>query len=189
MMVTSCGCRLVAPSNWLLPEEPWASRSHSNPTKVSSSYAQRRALFGSLWVRPYTTIKFVVYNHLCDMADQLNKLSITAVTVWVWTDVTYNLVNFHLCLQEACVVRRHLGLLSSTEGHWDQMRRVYIEVMQMLTDAQRGFNARVIYHYGPLVDDVLKLHPAVSLGVSPRKGEDAITNARSWYIGSNWTSH
>ncbi|VDP58689.1 unnamed protein product [Heligmosomoides polygyrus] len=69
------------------------------------------------------------------------------------------------------------GLLPGTTGkareeHWEQMRLVCLELVQTLTGPKRGFDARVIDHYGPLAESVPKFHPALSLGVSPRKGED-----------------
>ncbi|VDO71347.1 unnamed protein product [Heligmosomoides polygyrus] len=124
-------------------------------------------------LEPDPTVKFVVYNHLGDMADQLSKLSITAAMVWVWPEVTPKSVNMRQCLQ---AIERHLqcgGTLDcfpapferALQDHWEQMRCVCVEVIQMLTGPQRGFDAPVIDHYGPLAEDVPKLHPAVSLGV------------------------
>ncbi|VDO81692.1 unnamed protein product [Heligmosomoides polygyrus] len=41
--------------------------------------------FGSVLTNfePEPTIKFVVYNHLGDMSDQLDKLAVSAAGVWV----------------------------------------------------------------------------------------------------------
>ncbi|VDL80032.1 unnamed protein product [Nippostrongylus brasiliensis] len=131
-------------------------------------------------VEPEATVKFVVYNHLGDMADQLNKLSITAAMVWVWPESMPNSVHMRDCLQ---AIERHLqcgGTLDcfpvpfekNRSDTWEELRRVCIEVVQMLTGPKRGFDARVIDHYGPLAEDVPKMHPAVSLGVNPRKCDE-----------------
>ncbi|VDO90546.1 unnamed protein product [Heligmosomoides polygyrus] len=51
------------------------------------------------------------------------------------------------------------------------MRLVFLNVVQTLTGPKRGFDARIIDHYGSLAESVPKFHAALSLGVSPRKGD------------------
>ncbi|VDP44504.1 unnamed protein product [Heligmosomoides polygyrus] len=36
-------------------------------------------------LEPEPTVKFVVYNYLADMADQLNKIPISSAMVWAWS--------------------------------------------------------------------------------------------------------
>ncbi|VDP58941.1 unnamed protein product [Heligmosomoides polygyrus] len=128
---------------------------------------------------PEPTVKFVVYNHPGDMADQLDKLPISAAVVWVWPETTPSSPHMRTCLQ---AIERHLqcgGTLDCfpapfeklRQDLWEQMRRVCVEVVHMLTGPKRGFDARVIDHYGPCAEDIPKLHPALSLGLSPRKAD------------------
>ncbi|VDO18529.1 unnamed protein product [Heligmosomoides polygyrus] len=128
---------------------------------------------------PEPTVEFVVYSHLADMADQLDKLAISAAVVRVWPESTPSSPNMRTCLQ---AIERHLqcgGTLDCfpapfeelRQDLWEQMRRVCVEVVHMLTGPKRGFDARVIHHYGPCAEDILKLHPALSLGLSPRKAD------------------
>ncbi|KAL6729223.1 hypothetical protein Aduo_000299 [Ancylostoma duodenale] len=43
---------------------------------------------------------------------------------------------------------------------------------ESLTDRTRGLDARIADYYGAIDDTVPMKHPAVSLGLNPRKGED-----------------
>ncbi|VDO75471.1 unnamed protein product [Heligmosomoides polygyrus] len=111
------------------------------------------------------------------MADQLDKLAISAAVVWVWS--TPSSPNMRTCLQ---AIERHLQCGDTLDCFpalfeklrqdlWEQMRRVCVEVVQVLTGPKRGFDARVIDHYGPCAEDIPKLHPALTLGLSPRKAD------------------
>ncbi|VDO93780.1 unnamed protein product [Heligmosomoides polygyrus] len=113
------------------------------------------------------------------MADQLNKIPISSAIVWVWPEWMPKQEHMGVCLQ---TIERHLQcggtldcfpapLKKAREEHWDQKRLVCLEVIQMLIGPKRGFDARVIDHYGSLAESILKFHPALSLGVSPRKGD------------------
>ncbi|RCN42221.1 integrase core domain protein [Ancylostoma caninum] len=126
------------------------------------------------------SVKFVVYNHLDDMADQLNKIAISASIRWVWPNRMPRSDQMRRCMQ---AIERHLqcgGTLDCfpapfekcSKDEWDDLRRVCIGAVRMLTGPARGFDARVMDHYGSLVDSVPILHPALSLGISPRKGGD-----------------
>ncbi|VDP44412.1 unnamed protein product [Heligmosomoides polygyrus] len=121
------------------------------------------------------------------MADQLNKIPISSAMVWVWPEWMPKQEHMGVCMQ---AIERHLQcggtldcfpapLEKAREEHWEQMRLVCLELVQMLTGPKRGFDARVIDHYGPLAESVPKFHPALSLGVSPRKGEDRL---HGWQI-------
>ncbi|EYB84337.1 hypothetical protein Y032_0318g2346 [Ancylostoma ceylanicum] len=51
------------------------------------------------------SVKFVVYNHLADMADQLNKIAISAAIVWVWPHRMPRSDQMRRCMQ---AIERHL---------------------------------------------------------------------------------
>ncbi|CAJ0606898.1 unnamed protein product [Cylicocyclus nassatus] len=118
------------------------------------------------------SVKFVVYNHLDDMADQLNKIPISAAMLWVWPEKMPRSDQMRRSMQ---AVERHLqcgGTLDcfpppfekARKDEWEELRKVCVEVVRMLTGPARGFDAKVIDHYGPLEDAVPKLHPATCLG-------------------------
>ncbi|KHJ88949.1 hypothetical protein OESDEN_11246 [Oesophagostomum dentatum] len=126
------------------------------------------------------TVRFVIYSHLADMAEQLNKISISDAIVWVWPDRMPRSDQMRMVMQ---AVERHLhsgGTLDcfpppfekSRREDWEDLQSVCTEAVRMLTGPARGFDARVIDHYGPLGDEVPKFHLTMSLGVSPRKGGD-----------------
>ncbi|KAL6738968.1 hypothetical protein Aduo_012464 [Ancylostoma duodenale] len=106
------------------------------------------------------SIKSVVYNHLDDMADQLNKIAISASILWVWPNRMPRSDQMRRCMQ---AIERHLqcgGTLDCfpapfekcSKDEWNDLRRACIEAVRMLTGPARGFDARVVDHYGPLVD-------------------------------------
>ncbi|KAK5965516.1 hypothetical protein GCK32_022727 [Trichostrongylus colubriformis] len=54
---------------------------------------------------------------------------------------------------------------------WHAVKKVCAEVVEVLTGPARGFDARVVDAYG--TDTTVPLgHPATSLGVGPRRGND-----------------
>ncbi|KIH50757.1 hypothetical protein ANCDUO_19161 [Ancylostoma duodenale] len=126
------------------------------------------------------TVKFIVYSHFGDMADQLNKLPISSSIVWVWPN---NMPTSRDMILVQQAVERHLqcgGTLdlipppfeNSREKDWRRIAEVCREMAQFLTGPARGFDARIIDYYSTIRDEVPIKHPAISLGVCPRKGED-----------------
>ncbi|KAK6058942.1 hypothetical protein COOONC_03464 [Cooperia oncophora] len=55
---------------------------------------------------------------------------------------------------------------------WHAVKRLCAEVVEVLTGPARGFDARVVDAYGTIDQMVSLGHPATSLGVSPRRGDD-----------------
>ncbi|VDO69501.1 unnamed protein product [Heligmosomoides polygyrus] len=94
----------------------------------------------------------------------------------VWPESTPNSPNMRTCLQEkeAPTVWWYAGLFPGAICFPPGSRGAdasCVEVVQMLTGPKRGFDARVVDHYGPCAEDVRKLHPALSLGLSSRKAD------------------
>ncbi|VDO18628.1 unnamed protein product [Heligmosomoides polygyrus] len=56
-------------------------------------------------LEPEPTVKFVVYNHMADIADQLNKIPISSAIVWVWPEWMPKQEHMGVCLQ---AMERHL---------------------------------------------------------------------------------
>ncbi|CAJ0597047.1 unnamed protein product [Cylicocyclus nassatus] len=92
------------------------------------------------------SVKFVVYNHLDDMADQLNKIPISAAMLWVWPEKMPRSDQMRRSMQ---AVERHLqcgGTLDCfpppfekmRRDEWEELRKVCIEVVRMLTGPARG---------------------------------------------------
>ncbi|EYC28494.1 hypothetical protein Y032_0007g3255 [Ancylostoma ceylanicum] len=148
-----------------------------NPIIIAMPHSFSRVLKD---VNEPPTVKFIVYSHFGDMADQLNKLPISSSIVWVWPN-TMPTSRDMILVQQA--VERHLqcgGTMElipppfeiSREKDWRRIAEVCREMAQFLTGPARGFDARIIDYYSTIQDEVPIKHPAVSLGVCPREGED-----------------
>ncbi|CAJ0595591.1 unnamed protein product [Cylicocyclus nassatus] len=102
------------------------------------------------------SVKFVVYNHLDDMADQLNKIPISAAMLWVWPEKMPRSDQMRRSMQ---AVERHLqcgGTLDcfpppfekARKEEWEELRKVCVEVVRMLTGPARGFDAKQVLPQG-----------------------------------------
>ncbi|KAK5986383.1 hypothetical protein GCK32_000358 [Trichostrongylus colubriformis] len=128
------------------------------------------------------TVKFLVYSHFGDLADQLQKQNISSAFVWVWLNQVPNTQHM-LLVQHA--VERHLqcgGTLElfpppfelSRESDWRHIGNVCKKMAEFLSGSARGFDARIVGFYSTIGEEVPIKHPAISLGVCPRKGDDRL---------------
>ncbi|KAK5979179.1 hypothetical protein GCK32_008287 [Trichostrongylus colubriformis] len=128
------------------------------------------------------TVKFLVYSHFGDLADQLQKQSISSAFVWVWPNQVPNTQHM-LLVQHA--VERHLqcgGTLElfpppfelSHESDWRHIGNVCKKRAEFLSGPARGFDARIVVFYSTIGEELPIKHPAISLGVCPRKGDDRL---------------
>ncbi|VDP08899.1 unnamed protein product [Heligmosomoides polygyrus] len=104
-----------------------------------------------------TTVKFLVYSHFGDLADQLQKQCISSAFVWVWPNVMQSTQHM-LLVQQA--VERHLQCGGTMELFPPPFE---------LSGKRNGDTSG-----STIGDDVPIKHPAISLGVCPRKGEDRL---------------
>ncbi|KAL6734022.1 hypothetical protein Aduo_004609 [Ancylostoma duodenale] len=156
----------------------------NNPVLIALPKSFARALKE---VNEPATVKFMVYTYFGDLADQLNKQRITAALVWVWPNDMP--CSKHMVMVQNAI-ERHLqcgGTLEmmpppfelSREQEWRRIASLCKEVAEFLTGPARGFDARIADYYSTIEEMVSMKHPAVSLGVNPRKGEDRFI---SWQI-------
>nr|CDJ89028.1 unnamed protein product [Haemonchus contortus] len=128
------------------------------------------------------TVKFIVYSHFGDLADQLQKQSISSAFVWIWPNEVPNTQHM-LLVQHA--VERHLqcgGTMElfpppfemNRESEWRLIGTVCKKMAEFLSGPARGFEARIVDFYSTIGEEIPIKHPAISLGIQPRKGEDRL---------------
>uniref|UniRef100_A0A183GV98 RNA-directed DNA polymerase n=1 Tax=Heligmosomoides polygyrus TaxID=6339 RepID=A0A183GV98_HELPZ len=104
------------------------------------------------------TVKFLVYSHFGDLADQLQKQCISSAFVWVWPNEV-QITQHMLLVQQA--VERHLqcgGTMElfpppfelSREKEWRHIGRVCREMATFLSGPARGFDARIVDFYSTI---------------------------------------
>ncbi|KAK5986471.1 hypothetical protein GCK32_004350 [Trichostrongylus colubriformis] len=128
------------------------------------------------------TVKFIVYTHFGDLADQLQKQSISSALVWVWPHEVPSTQHM-LLVQHA--IERHLqcgGTMElfpppfqlNRESEWRLIGTICKKMAEFLSGPSRGFDARIVDFYSPIGEELPIKHSAISLGINPRKGEDRL---------------
>ncbi|VDO76741.1 unnamed protein product [Haemonchus placei] len=125
-------------------------------------------------------VRIMVYSTLDGLASQCNAQSISAAIVLVWPDSMPATLHLNHAMH---ALDRHLqggGTLNMypppyeerRSEMWHAVKKVCAEVVEVLTGPARGFDARVVDAYGTIDMTVPLGHPATSLGISPRRGDD-----------------
>ncbi|KAK5976011.1 hypothetical protein GCK32_002825 [Trichostrongylus colubriformis] len=151
--------------------------SPANPTIVALPLSFLRA---EKELEENDKVKVMVYSTLDGLASQLNEQTISAAIVLVWPDSMPSTLHLNHVMH---ALERHLQCGGTLDMYpppyeerrsevWHSVKKVCAEVAEVLTGPARGFDARVVDAYGTIDETVPLGHPATSLGVSPRRGDD-----------------